>query len=660
MYNKCGSIFLVLSFFFNVNYAQEKQAIKTLYDPHALFNPLFYTQYGNNIRTGNGEPGKEYWQNKADYIIRAELNDQTNQINATVTMTYTNNSPTQLNFLWFQLDQNLFNPNSRGHAKLPPSGRSRYGNAANSFEGGYTIKAVNVLSAVGNKTSEITLTPVISDTRMRIDLPKALKAGGDRVIIKIDYAYTIPEYGADRTGILKNPDGNIFAVAQWYPRICVFDDIQGWNTLPYLGASEFYLEYGNFDVAITVPGNHIVVASGDLLNPSEVMTGEQFNRYKKAYISDSTIVIRDKEEVKIKSSRPTKEKITWRYFISNARDFAWSSSASFIWDAAKINLPSGKTCLAQSVYPSSSHGRDAWSRSTEYTKASIENYSKRWFEYPYPIATNVASNIGGMEYPGIVFCSVDAKNDALWGVTDHEFGHTWFPMIVGSNERKYGWMDEGFNTFINDIASRDFNNGEYAQEPIDAHATAKFMFSDRSETIMKTPDGLKEYNIGLALYFKPGYALGLLRDHIIGQKRFDSAFKKYIRDWSYKHPSPWDFFRSIESSVGEDLGWFWKGMILENWRLDQGIGEVSYTDNDPGKGAVLTIHNLEKMAMPVFIEYETVKGEISRVRLPVEVWQNASTIQTKIPTKDGLIRVSIDPDKIFPDFNDLNNVWQSK
>ena len=654
-------LFVVISILLiNATTAQEKATLKSVYDPNALFSPLFYSQQGNNLRTGNGEPGKEYWQNRADYIIRAELNDQSNQINASVTMTYVNNSPTQLNFLWFQLDQNLFNPASRGYSKLPAGGRSRYGNASNTFEGGYTIKSVSILTAVGSKTNEIILSPDIIDTRMRIDLPKTLKAGGDRVIVKIDYSYTIPEYGADRTGILKNPDGNIFAIAQWYPRICVFDDIQGWNTLPYLGASEFYLEYGNFDVAITVPGNHIVVASGDLLNPSDVMTAEQFNRYKKAHLSDSTILIRSIGEVKEKSSRPNKDKLTWRYFISNARDFAWSSSASFIWDAAKINLPSGKTCLAQSVYPSSSFGMDAWSRSTEYTKASIENYSNRWFEYPYPIATNVASNIGGMEYPGIVFCSADAKKDALWGVTDHEFGHTWFPMIVGSNERKYGWMDEGFNTFINDIASRDFNNGEYAQDPIDAHATAKFMFSDRSEAVMKTPDGLKEFNIGLALYFKPGYALGLLRDHIIGEKRFDSAFKKYIRDWAYKHPSPWDFFRSIESSVGEDLGWFWKGMILENWRLDQGIGDVTYPENNPEKGAVLTINNLERMAMPVVIEYETVTGKKDRIHLPVEIWQNNNTFKTRIPTKESLIRITLDPDKIFPDYDDQNNVWQSK
>lgn len=647
----------VLICFESFSWAQEQGKTVSKYDPNELFNPLFYKQYGNHIRTGNGEPGQGYWQNRADYNIKAELNDKTNQVSGSVTLTYTNNSPHTLGFLWFQLEQNLFNPSSRGFAKLPVGGRSRYGNAATPFMGGYNIKSVKIITTSAGKTTESEVVPDIVETRMRLDLPKSLKPAGDKVVVKVDYEYTVPEYGADRTGILKNADGNIYAIAQWYPKICVFDDIQGWNTLPYLGASEFYLEYGNFDVAITAPANHVVVASGDLLNPSEVMTAEQLKRYQQAHQSDATVVIRSREEVKDASSRPAKPSLTWKYHITNARDFAWASSASFIWDAAKINLPSGKKALAQSVYPTSSDGTNAWGRSTEYTKASIENYSKRWFEFPYPIATNVASNVGGMEYPGIVFCGANAKTGGLWGVTDHEFGHTWFPMIVGSNERKYGWMDEGFNTFINDIAAKDFNNGEYAQPAASAHDMAKVMYSDRSEAIMKTPDGMKEFNIGLSLYYKPGFSLGLLREQIVGEKRFDEAFKKYIRDWAYKHPSPWDFFRSIESSVGEDLGWFWKGMFLENWRLDQAITKVEYQNNNAQNGAIVTVDNLEKVAMPVVIEYETVSGTKGRVKLPVEVWQSTGTVKTRIPVQEELKRVTIDPDKVFPDYNTENNSW---
>jgi aminopeptidase N len=264
-----------------------------------------------------------------------------------------------------------------------------------------------------------------------------------------------------------------------------------------------------------------------------------------------------------------------------------------------------------------------------------------------------------MEYPGIVFCGSNAKTGGLWGVTDHELGHTWFPMIVGSNERKYGWMDEGFNTFINDIASQDFNKGEYASGKNDAHMMAKMMYSDRSEAIMKTPDGMKEFNIGLSLYYKPGFALTLLREQIIGEKLFDEAFKKYIRDWAYKHPTPWDFFRSIESSVGEDLGWFWKAFFLENWRFDQAVTKVENQGNNAKNGVLVTIENLEKAALPVILEYETVSGAVSRIKLPVEVWQSASTVKTRIPVTEELKRVTLDPDKVWPDYNGENNTWKA-
>ena len=313
--------------------------------------------------------------------------------------------------------------------------------------------------------------------------------------------------------------------------------------------------------------------------------------------------------------------------------------------------------MAQSVYPVNIAGHEAWGRSTEYTKASIENYSKRWFEFPYPAAVNVASNIGGMEYPGIVFCGAQAKGASLWGVTDHEFGHTWFPMIVGSNERKYGWMDEGFNTFINSIASEDFNNGEYKEEQMDAHMIAKFMFSDQSEAVLNTPDGMKEANIGLALYFKPGYALGLLRNHVVGADRFDYALKKYIRDWSYKHPSPWDFFRSMENTLGEDLGWFWKGMFIENYRLDQSVNNVGYISGNAANGALITVDNLGQMAMPVVVEYTTKSGVKERKTLPVEIWQNNKSWKFKVNSKEEIIKVVIDPDNVFPDYDPANNVW---
>lgn len=633
--------------------AQQPAATQTQskYDPHALFSPLFYTQNGNDYRAATGEPGPAYWQNKVDYQINAKLDDTKNEVSGTVTISYRNNSPNKLPYLWLQLDENLFTKDSRGQAKMPATGRSRYGDAKSNFDGGYKIKSVQLLNGTAASNADY----LITDTRMQVRLANALAAKGGALKLKIEYSYTVPQYGADRTGIQPTKNGDIYAIAQWYPRLCVYDDVRGWNTDPYLGASEFYLEYGDFEVSITAPASHIVVASGDLLNPQEVFTAKQLQRYNQAKQSDATVIIRDSTEITDPASRPSKPTLTWKYKIVNARDFAWSSSKSFILDAAKMNLPDGKKGLAISAYPIESNGRNAWGRATEYTKASIENYSKRWFQYPYPSAVNVATNIGGMEYPGIVFCSYRARTSGLWGVTDHEFGHTWFPMIVGSNERRYGWMDEGFNTFINGIADDDFNKGEYAQQKRSAHGSR--LFSNTIESVLNTPDGMSERNIGSLLYSKPGFALGLLRDEVLGPDRFDYAFRKYIRDWAYKHPTPWDFFRSIENSAGEDLAWFWKAVFIETYQLDQAVSKVEYVDGDVKKGALVTIDNLEQMAMPVTVEYTTASGKVARKKLPVEIWQNNVSWKFALPTDEEVTKVVIDPDKVLPDANGANNTW---
>ena len=632
--------------------AQNETSVMSAYDPHVLFSPLFYPVGETNTRAANGDANSGYWQNRADYQIAASLNEATHEISGTVTITYKNNSPHRLPFLWLQLDQNLFSKDSRGQARMPVDGRSRYGDSKSDFNGGYQIKTVKLNDQTANDY-------VITDTRMQIRLPKPMAASGDVIKIKLDYSFILPEYGADRCGILKTENGDIFSVAQWYPRMCVFDDVDGWNTLPYLGPSEFYLEYGDFDFTITAPASHIVVASGELLNPSEVLTPLQVSRMEAAKKSEKTVMIRSEKEITDPASRPKASMLTWHYKIINARDVSWASSKAFIWDAAKINLPGGKTALAMSAYPTESKGEKGWGRSTEYTKGSIENYSKRWFAYPYPVAVNVASNVGGMEYPGIVFCGYKAQKASLFGVTDHEFGHTWFPMIVGSNERKYGWMDEGFNTFINSLATEDFNNGEYKSDPLSMAIMGEYMFNNSSESILNTPDALQEVNIGTALYFKPGYGLTLLRNEILGPVRFDYAFKTYIERWAYKHPTPWDFFRTMDNVSGENLSWFWKGWFLENFKLDQSIVSVTYEKNNEANGALVTIANLDQMAMPVNIAYETVSGKKGTMKLPVEIWNNATSKKIKLPTTEKLKTVVLDPDKVLPDQSFSNNTWRS-
>lgn len=621
------------------------------YDPYTLFAPQVYPVGGNEYRNGAGEPGPSYWQNKADYQISASLDDAKSTVTAVVTVTYRNNSPKALPYIWFVLEQNLFTKDSRGTAKLPVNGRSRYGDSKTPFNGGYIFKSVKVLSDANGKVQENNADTILTDTRMQVKLAKPLQPKSE-IKIRMEYSFAVPEHGADRMGYLDTKNGRIFTIAQWYPRVCVYDDLRGWNTDPYLGASEFYLEYGDFDVTITAPAEQVIVSSGELQNPQEVLTADQYKRYQQAKESEKTLIIKAANEIGQNVGQKAK---TWKYKLTNARDFAWAGSKAFIWDGCKINLPNNKKSFAQSVYPVESEG---YSRSSEFVKGAVEGYSNRWYPYPYPGAVNVASNVSGMEYPGIIFCSYDDKNEGLWGVTDHEMGHTWFPMIVGNNERRYGWMDEGFNTFINNISSRDFNKGEYAQKEMMAQAAAGMLTDPRTEKIMLTPDGMAERNIGLNLYYKPGIALSILRNYVVGQRRFDDAFRKYISDWAFKHPSPWDFFRSMENSTGEDLYWFWKGLFLENYKLDQAITKVEMSTKEDNQ-LLVTLENKEKMAMPVILEATTVSGKKIRQVFPVEIWQSTGRHTVKMTVPEKVEKVVLDPDGAFPDMDPKNNTWEA-
>lgn len=639
-------------------HAQEAPAKATSkYDYHAAFGPNFYSKNGTETRSVSGQPGAKYWQNKADYKLTAVLNEKKNEIVGTEIVTYTNNSPDRISFLWMNVDQNLFKDDSRGKAVLPVSG-SRNGDKGQVFDGGHKIKSVKVVSVQNGKAFESEVKYEITDTRMQVFLPTDLVPNGGKVTIKVDFSFISPDFGSNRMGVLETQNGKIFNIAQWYPRMCVYDDIKGWNALPYLGAGEFYLEYGDFDVAITAPSNHIVVCSGELVNPDQVYTPEQQKRWKLAAQSDKTVAIRSADEVTNANSRPTTNgTVTWRFKMKNSRDVSWASSAAFVIDASKINLPSGKKSLAISAYPVESAGQEAWGRATEYTKYAVENYSKRWFEYPYPAAVNVAGNAAGMEYPGIVFCDWKAAGDMLWEVTDHEFGHTWYPMIVGSNERVAAWMDEGLNTFINSVSSLDFNNGEYKMRPRDMQRGANFMTSPTLEPIMTTPDGMKEQNMGMLAYEKPALGLRMLREQILGTEKFDRALRIYTERWAFKHPTPEDFFRTIENVSGEDLNWFWRGWFVNNWRLDQGITKIKYIKGNPKLGVLVSIENLEKMAMPVVLEVKTKSGAVSRVKLPVEVWQRNADWKFKLKTTEEIATITLDPDHAFPDVNPENNVW---
>ena len=624
------------------------------YDPHSAFDPTFLNEPGSVTRSASGAPGPMYWQNHADYKIAATLDTIKKQISGTVEITYTNNSPDELKYVWLQLDQNLFTPTSRGHYKTPIGG-GRFGNVE--FAGGDSIKSVTV---VKNATEVSSPEYVITDTRMQIRLKSPLKAKGDKITIKIAYSFLVPPDGSDRMGRTETKNGRIYEIAQWYPRMCVYDEVEGWNTEPYLGASEFYLEYGDFDYNVTVPANMIVAGSGELVNPMEVLTPTEIDRLTKARASDTKVTIVGADEIGKSSTRPKSSgNLTWHFKISNSRDVSWSCSNAFIWDAARINLPEGKKSVAMSFYPIECSDDTAWGRATEYTKASIEFYSNTYFVFPYPAASNVAGNVRGMEYPGIVFCSLKATKSQLFFVTTHEFGHNWFPMVVGSNERKYAWMDEGFNTFINIYSGQNFNKGEY-NKPELPDPMIGFMKRDSTSVVMTYEDAMDTRRIGMLCYYKPAFALFMLREYILGHDRFDYAFRNYVSRWAFKHPTPKDFFRSMDDGAGDDLTWFWKEWFYKPSTLDQAVTDVKYTAPDStggSKGAEITVKNLRQMVMPMIIEVKETNGHSGRVTLPVEVWQHTGKWTFHYNSTSTIQSVVVDPDNVMPDMDRSNNTW---
>ncbi len=510
---------------------------------------------------------------------------------------------------------------------------------------------------------------IITDTRMQLRLPFKL-SNGQHVNIHCSYHYLIPGNFGGRTDYVQTKNGKIYETAQWYPRMCVYDDLEGWSTLPFLGSGEFYCEYGDFDYTVTVPNDMIVAGSGELQNEKEVLSDEQMQRLQQARQSDATIMIRTENEVtRSASHRITSGTKTWHFKMYNTRDVAFGASKAYVWDAAKVNLPQGKTSLAMSVYPVESAGKDAWGRATEYLKKSIEYFSSKWFVYPWPVAVNEAGIAGGMEYPGIVFDGITDKGAELYWVTAHEIGHNWFPMLVGSDERRYPWMDEGFNTFIDVYASDEFNKGEYAPKRDAEYAPGKGNPADEIIPLLKDSlacpmmsraDAIPEKYRHPMVYFKPALGLVLLREVILGHDRFDYAFKKYIEYWAYKHPSPDDFFRTINNEGGEDLNWFWKEWFHSNMQLDLAVEKVSYPNNDYKKGADITVNNLQEMAMPFTLQITLSDGSKQLTSVPVEIWLQSAVHTIHVATTQPLQSVIVDPENKLPDSNRSNNVWKKE
>lgn len=625
------------------------------YDAHAAFAPLFYPHDGTACRSVSGAPGPAYWQNRADYEVAARFDTARKTVTGEVTITYTNESPDTLSFLWLYLDQNIDAIGSRASRMKGPGS----GNAT----AGFRLDQVAVQQ--GDRLSSVPY--LVDGTRMRISLPHPLAPHGSVCRLNIRYAYKLlPSGGSGRSGYLDTRDGRIFEVSYWYPRLCVYDDLRGWNTLPFLGDGEFYMDYGSIDYRITLPSGMLVAGAGKLVNADEVLTSLALHRLETARRSDSTILIRDPTRGEPATRPGDGGMLRWHFHMDSTRDVAWAASAAFVWDAARIRLPGGDSAVAMSFYPRESRGDSRWGRATEYLRYSVEAFSRSWYKYPYPVAINVAGPVGGMEFPGITFDWWKEGDKGLFALVSHEIGHSWYPMIVGSNERRNAWMDEGFNTFIDLYAQAAFHRGEYAPKRDGEYAPRggnpaeeiiPYITRPGIAPVASLADALPGRDVHPLEYFKTAFGLVLLRDVILGAERFDYALRQYTRDWAYKHPSPWDFFREINNATGEDLSWFWRGWVLHNWTVDEAVKDVRYVGGNPARGALITLENLGEMPMPAPIRIVDAGDSTRSYTLPVEIWQRGARWTFRVNTSRQLKRVEVDPAHILPDTDRSNNTW---
>ena len=588
----------------------------------------------NAVRSASGAPGPEYWQQRADYTIAASLDTTEQRVSGSVTIRYTNNSPDSLRFVWLQLDQNLYRPGSKGSLLFPAD--SRWG--VRGFQGGYDLRGlqVNGRSAVIH----------VDDTMGRIDLDQPLPPRGGKLTITMGFAFRVPEHGSDRMG----RDGTLYEIAQWYPRMAVYDDIRGWNTDPYFGQGEFYLEYGDIDYSITAPAGYTLAGSGVLQNPGDVLTATQRERLALAAQSDRTVAIITNDEAK---ATPTSGSRTWRFRAQNVRDVAWAGAPDFRWDAMSAN-----GVLAQAYYQIAKAGK-AWEQGAEQTAWTIKNYSELFFKYPYPQATSVAGPVGGMEYPMFVMVHYGKPLDdpkSIFGTVNHEHGHEWFPMVVGSNERRYAWQDEGFNTYINAFANERREPGTSAYPAY--LANWRSIVEKRIDSpLMTAPDQIDASALAAIGYRKPGVVLLALRDNVVGRTTFDRAFREYTQRWAFKHPSPADFFRTVENVSGLDLGWYWRWFFYSTEVLDIGIDAVTMRQQEGQNYAVVALRRNTPVPFPVRLRLLFSDNTTQDVTLPVETWARGDRQEAVIAVKGPVIGVRLWPEGVVPDWNPTNDAW---
>lgn len=593
----------------------------------------------NIYRTASGAPGQGYWQNRADYDITAYLDEDNRKLKGSETVTYYNNSPDQLDYLWLQLDENehssINNSGYSASSKLPKQVNSENLKSSElpAADNGLGVNLEKVTDAEGNP-----LKYVVNKTMMRIDLPKVLKKG-EKYTFKIDWNYNISDrmkYGG-RGGYEHFPeDGNdVFTMTQWFPRMCVYSDFQGWQNHQFTGRGEFALVFGNYKVSMNVPADHIVAATGEGKNYKDVLTSAQFERWQQAQNASEPLEVVTLEEAKKAEKSKSKARKIWHFEATDVRDFAWTSSRKFVWDAMRVTIPENNNqVMAMSLYPKEAYGLYR-KFSTKAVAHTIKTYSEFTIPYPYPVAQSIeASN--GMEYPMICFNFGRTEKDGTYsegtkngmiGVIIHEVGHNFFPMIINSDERQWSWMDEGLNTFVEYLTEGKWDN-KFPSRRGPAHTIVDYMKlpKDELEPIMTNSENIIRF--GPNAYSKPATALNILRETVMGRELFDKAFKTYSKRWAFRHPEPADLFRTMEDASGEDLDWFWRGWFYGVDPVDISIDKVTVATPD-----------FDAPAKPFERKYTVDEPEV-----------NAFEDISKIRNRAEKIQFEVDKDKSLQDF----------
>ena len=605
MKNLKFSLFTLVFLFAAVGFAQDQEQQEEVKPGHVNTNKFrqLYNEFStpNMYRTASGAPGSAYYQNEADYKMNIELNDETQKITGSETITYKNNSPDNLEYLWVQLDQNIRKKDSpaldkdgSGMAPVnrPESFVSQY--MTEPFDGGFNIHEV---TANGKP-----LKHTVNFTMMRVELPEILKAG-DEFTFSIKWDYNVVEHTVDRarSGYESFPDGNKnYVIAQFFPRMCVYNDVEGWQNYQFWGNGEFALPFGNYEVDITVPADHLLDGTGDLVNRKDVYTKDMYRRWEQATKSydKPVVIVTQAEAEKIEKGHSTQKK-TWKLRAENVRDFAFTTSRKYIMDAQAVKFPEHDV-MAISIYPK--EGNPLWEEySTKAVVQTLKSYSRMTFDYPYPKAISVHAKNQGMEYPMICWNYGRPDEDGNYSdrtkfgmisVIIHEVGHNFFPMIVNSDERQWGWMDEGINTFVQYVAEQDFGenypdaiapNTKYPSRRGEPSKIVGYMKGNQDfiSPIMSNPENV--YQLGNNAYGKPATALNILRETVMGRDLFDYSFKTYAQRWMFKHPTPEDFFRTMEDASAVDLDWYWRGWFYGTDNVDIGVKEVKsyYVTDQP-------------------------------------------------------------------------------